>query len=263
MQGNNATDDATDDGRTVKEIRNSDDCVRDVRNPDGTLVAYRDDDEHVVISRGNEPRTRWTKRVPAERTDVEVGDRLWTVPENWTIVAREDRDAVAYGIYEIDETGELIKLSIPTNNHLVDKWYGVKRVGSDLTADAEGSLGTADDVRALADDLEDDEYDHADDPEALRRIADYWEAVETDLQMAEEWVTDEGIQQQRPAPQPLHLDDWTTEFQTRIFRPGEVIGREVDLSGLDTDTSLLLDALRRDGLLPSHYRFRVSLEGQD
>jgi len=253
----------TDDGRTVREIMQSDDCVRSVRNPDGTVVAYRDGDEHVVISRGDEPRTRWTKRVPAERMDVESGDQLWTIPDNWECVARESRDAIAYGIYEIDGSNNMVKLSIPTNNHLVDKWYGVKRVGSGLTADAEGTLGTADDVRALADDLESDDIDHVDDPEALRRIADHWDAVEEDLQMAEHWVAGEGIDQQRPVPQPLHLDDWATEFQTRVFKPGEVIEREVDLSDLDTDTSLLLDALRDDDLLPSHYRFRISLEVSD
>jgi hypothetical protein len=254
------SDDATEDGRTVKEIMQSDDCVRSVRNPDGRLAAYRDGDEHVIVSKGDEPQTRWTKRVPAERTDVEVGDRLWTIPDNWECIARESRDAIAYGIFEIDDTGEIIKLSIPTNNHLVDKWYGVRRVGTDLTADAEGALGAADDVRALADDLECDDIDHVDDPEALRRIADHWDAVEAELQMAEDWVADVGIDQQRPTPQPLHLDDWATEFQTRVFKPGEVIDREVDLSDLDTDTSLLLDALRRDGLLPGHYRFRISLE---
>jgi hypothetical protein len=35
------------------------------------------------------------------------------------------------------------------------------------------------------------------------------------------------------------------------------------MSDLDTDTSLLLDALRDDDLLPSHYRFRISLEETD
>jgi len=253
----------SDDGRTVSEITIGEDCVREVRNPDGSLVAYRDGDEHVVISRGGEPRTRWTKRVPGERTDVESGDHLWTIPDNWECVARETRDAIAYGIYEIGEAGNVVKLSIPTNNHLVDKWYGVKRVGSGLTADAEGAFGTADDVRALADSLESDGRDHVDDPEALRRIADHWDAVEEDLQMAEHWAASEGVDQQRPDPQPLHLDDWATEFQTRIFRPGEVIDREVDLSDLNTDTSLLLDALRDDDLLPSHYRFRISLEVED
>jgi len=253
-------DQTDDDGRTVTEITLSEDCVRKVRNPDGSLVAYRDGDEHMVISRGDEPRTRWTKRVPAERTDVESGDQLWTIPDNWTKVIHESHDHITYGIYEIGGTDSVVKLSVPTNNHLVDKWFGVKQVGSGLTADAEGALGTADDVRALADSLESDGRDHVDDPEALRRIADHWDAVEEDLQMAEHWVADEGIGQQRPAPQPLHLDDWATEFQARVFMPGEVIDREVDLSDLDTDTSLLLDALRDDDLLPSHYRFRISLE---
>ena len=238
----------------------SDDCVRSVNNPDGRLAAYRDGDKHVIVSKGNEPQTRWSKRVPAERTDVEVGEHLWTVPDNWTIVARESRDNIAYGVYEIQETGEHIKLSIPTHNHLVDKWYGVKAVGSGLAAEADGTLGTATDVRDLADDLEAANTDYRDDPEALRRVADNWAAVETDLDKAEHWVTDEGIEQHRPAPQPLRLNNWKIEFQQPIFRPGEVIKREVDLSDLDTDASLLLDLLRSRDLLPSRYTFRISLE---
>jgi len=257
-----ATDDATEELLDKYDAKREGRLVRSY-SADGHLYAYRDGDEHVVVSRGDEPRTRWTDRVPAERTDVDVGEHLWTIPENWELIARENRDAIAYGIFEVGGTDKLVKMSIPTNNWLVDAWYGVKRVGTTLTADADGTLGTADGVRALADDLESDEIDHLDDPEALRRVADHWDAVETELEMAEEHVADEGIEQQRPTPQPLHLDGWMTEFQVRVFKPGEAIDREVDLSDLDTDTSLLLDTLRRDDLIPSHYRFRISLGDDD
>jgi hypothetical protein len=252
-------DDTTDE-RTVTEIMWSDDCVRSVRNPDGRLVAYRDGDAHVVISRGNEPRTRWTKRVPAERTDVESGDHLWTIPDNWECAARESRDHIAYGIYSINGTDNMVKLSIPTNNHLVDKWYAVKAVGRDLAAEADGTLGVAPDVRALADTLETEDMDYRDDPEALRRVADKWDAVVTDLGKAEHWAADEAMEEGRTADQPLQLNDWTIEFQLPIFRPAEVIDREIDLSDLDTDEGLLLDLLRSRALLPSRYKFRVSLE---
>jgi len=255
----------SDDGRTVREIMQSDDCVRSVQNPDGRLAAYRDGDEHVIVSYGNEPRTRWTERVPAERTSVDVDDRLWTIPDNWELIARETQAPVTSGIYDIDGNNKLVKLSIPTNTHLIDKWYGVKNIGTGLAADAEGSLGTAADVRALANEVENDEGTHSDDSEALRRVAESWETINSNLEAAETWVADEGIKQQRTAGQPLHLDDWIIECQVPQFvRPRKAINREVELSDLSTDNSVLLgvlfDLLRDANLVPSWNRFRISLE---
>ena len=71
------------DVKDYNEVRHSEQLVRDVRNPDGTLYAYRDGDEHVVVSRGNEPATRWTRRVPACRAASISAEQLWTIPDNW------------------------------------------------------------------------------------------------------------------------------------------------------------------------------------
>lgn len=75
-------DGGTETIRNYDEVRHSRDDVRNY-SADGHLYAYREGDEHIVVSRGNKPRTRWTKRVPAERDAVLTGEHLWTIPENW------------------------------------------------------------------------------------------------------------------------------------------------------------------------------------
>jgi len=53
---------------------------------DGILTVTRDDetDEHIIKSRGRDPCDQWTRRVPATRTDVDEGEKLWSIPDNWT-----------------------------------------------------------------------------------------------------------------------------------------------------------------------------------
>jgi hypothetical protein len=131
--GNDHDDRAADGGETEirgrREISDGD-LVRDVHNPDGRLYAYREDDEHVVVSRGNEPATRWTRRVRAERTAVAPGIQLWTIPDNWERRLRIDGAGNRrYAVYRIPEEHVDVLVTVPHKCHLVDKWYGVTRVG--------------------------------------------------------------------------------------------------------------------------------------
>lgn len=255
-----------DGGLEVRDYRGdlerSDDLVRSYTTPPGErLYAYRTDDgdHHIVVSRGKEPGDRWEKRVPAERDRVVAGQQLWTIPDNWEKRAHVTRDSIAYGLFTVPETDHWVKLSIPTNDWLGDAWYGVKAVG-DLSVEPVGELGTARDVHEIAREYEAD--GHVESAVAMGKIADNWDAVETDLEMTLEWVRDEGLDQQQPGDQPIRLsDDWELEFhQDRIFRPGEALGREVDLSECEIPDGVLLDELRNAGLIPSYYKFKLGLD---
>lgn len=123
-------DGGTEEIRDSNEVRNSNDDVR-YYSADGYLYAYREDDEHVVVSRGNEPYMRWTKRVPAERGAVLPGEHLWTIPENWRHRARiKGAGESRYAVYHVPETDVDVLVTVPRKNRLVDAWYGVKRVGT-------------------------------------------------------------------------------------------------------------------------------------
>jgi len=250
--------------RDRDEVRGTGDEVRNYR-ADGMLYAYRSDDgdHHIVVSRGREPGDKWEKRVPAERTRVVPGQKLWTVPDNWEHRATSKRDTIAYGLYRVPETGHWVKLSHSTNDRVVDCWYQVKSVG-DLTAEPVGDLGTSHEVRTLASEYV-EEYDAdgvEEDAEALREVAANWTVVEEDLRETTEWVASEGLDELSASGQPVPVDsDWQVEFhQDRVFRPGEALKREMNLSEYEIPLSVLLDELRDAGLLPSYYAFELSLD---
>lgn len=246
--------------RAFDDVRHSDELVRQYRTPPGDrLYAYRSDDgeHHVVVSRGDEPRTRWEQRVPAERDRVVPGQKLWTIPDNWDKRVVSKRDNISYGLFYIPETDVWAKVSIPTNDWLVDAWYGIKSVG-ELTVEPDGDLGNRLDVRDLADKCEGDGAD------LIRAIKNNWDAVEEDLRHALEWVREDGIEQMTHDDQPIPTDrGWHIEFQERISRPGDAIKRQVDLSDYDVPLSVILEDLRDAGLLPSHYRFKLVIDDTD
>jgi hypothetical protein len=123
----------TSEVHSLSEARARDVVVREYV-ADGALYAYRDGEEHVVVSRGREPPTRWTKRVPAERTEVESGEQLWSIPDNWEQrLVVKPVDYLGYAVYRIPETDVDVKVSMPIKDRLVDAWYKVEAVG-ELTA---------------------------------------------------------------------------------------------------------------------------------
>ena len=136
------TDGGTEQIRNADEVRNSNDTVRDI-SADGHLYAYRDGDEHVVVSRGNEMQTRWTKRVPAERDAVLTGERLWTIPDNWQHrVKITESGRHRYTVYRIPETGVDVLVDVSVQS-LRSSWYRIKRVGT-LTATHTGGVAWSD-----------------------------------------------------------------------------------------------------------------------
>lgn len=152
--------------RSATELRRSEELVREY-TADGHLYAYRDGDEHVVVSNGRDPGDVWERRVPAERTHIAPGEHLWTIPENWDVTFRVSG---GYVIYHIPESDVDVMVSTPENCHLVDAWYGVKSVG-DVSVVFDGELSRD---RALAALKNAEEYDYVDASEeaieALREL---------------------------------------------------------------------------------------------
>lgn len=121
------------DPKTRREAE-QDGSLERTYSADGTLRAYRDGDEHVVVSNGRDRSDQWTKRVPAERTHVAPGEHLWTIPDNWEQTYRIDHGDHhnPQRIYRIPETDVEVRVSVPHNNYLVDAWYGVQSVGESV-----------------------------------------------------------------------------------------------------------------------------------
>lgn len=151
--------------------REDDSTVRHYR-ADGTLTVTRDEEtnEHVVKSRGRDRGDKWTRRVPATRTTVESGERLWSIPDNWTQRYKlEAEHGPDKGIYEIPETGDSVLVSLcHKNDYITDAFHLVKKVGSTTwTAHAEV------DQDALSDALTHvNEYSHQF-PDGVRDVLEY------------------------------------------------------------------------------------------
>jgi hypothetical protein len=245
-----------DDVRDLEELRHSRDLVRKY-SADGTLFAYADGDEHVVVCRGKEPGMTWTRRIDATVERPVAGQKRWTIPGNWERRIHSSRDDHARAIYYVPETDTHVKVDLPTNNYLVDAWYRVISVG-DLTVDHVGSVGSAYEVRQLAREY-DDEYDipEADeDVAALRAVEDQWDAVETEAEMAIEWVRDEWLPEAWGAV-PVEVDrNWQRSLPEMYFRPMEAL----NLSEFDTPDEIIRGELREAGLLPARYEVRVGLD---
>jgi len=252
--------------RDFNDIRYSDDLVREYRTPPGDcLYAYRTDDgdHHIVVSRGNEPATRWERRVPATIDRPIPGQKLWSLPDNWDKKAVSEQEAIAYGLFYVPDSDVWTHVSIPTNDWLVDAWYYVNGVG-DIDVDPVGNLGSSYDVRQFANEYEEKYGSEVaeEDVEAIREIASSWDIVEEELELTIDWVQHDGIEQMQSGDQPIHADsDWHIEFhQERIFRPGEMIKQCVDLTEYKIPLSVILDELRDADLLPSPYDFELLLD---
>jgi len=252
-------DDASDEPLAYNDIRHTARLVRDYGTPSGDrLYAYRDGDEHVIISNGSEPNTRWTDRVPAERDRLAPGEQLWTIPDNWEQRVHVTRETIAYGLYYNADLDIWAKISIPTNNWLVDAWYAVKSVG-ELDVETAGDLGSQSDVLAAADDFA--EAGHKDDAEAFREIANNWPEFEREQGMAADWVRSEGLWDSVSGDVSVQLDeDWTAEFQQHIFKATNVLEQATDIDEYDIPAREAVEELRRRDLLPNPYRFRVGID---
>jgi hypothetical protein len=176
-----AQNDTDDEIESLEDLggRDSDRVVR-YYSADGTLYAYRDGDEHVVVSKGSEPADRWIDRVPRMRDAVLPGEELWTIPDNWRLQYRDRQgEHRTDHVYYIPESDCYVRLSVPEKTHLTDAWYSVVEVGGEIEAElAETGVdraalqdlaATLPDVDAVPEDVVDVIQRLADTPERLER----------------------------------------------------------------------------------------------
>lgn len=248
------TDGGTDDIRDSREVRHSDDEVRRY-SADGHLYAYRDGDEHVVVSRGNDPGRRWTKRVPAERDAVLPNQHLWTVPENWDHRVNINGAAEArYAIYHIPATDVDVLVTVPNKNRLVDAWYGVQCVGT-LTVTYDDDIGW----NELAETIETvrDSEDVSDDVvHALETLHRRRQSVERTFAERVNTYAEEALFER--AHEPLSLDGWTVDPWGDSFHVDDLMQDVLDLDNETRDG--VLYELSAATVIPQYPTVRVDVE---
>jgi hypothetical protein len=248
------TDGGTESIRNWHEVQYTDDRVRRY-SADGSLYAYRDGDDHVIVSRGNEPRTRWTERVSADREAVLAGEHLWTIPENWNHrVKIKGAGNRRYAIYHIPQTGVDVLVTVPNKTRLVDAWYGVKRVGK-LTVTYDGGVSwdnlasTIEAVRDI-DRVSDDVVTALETLNRRRRSfeREFAEAVNMD---AKDTLLGHGRD-------PVTVDQWTTDPWGGMLHIDSIVQ---DFLNLDDETiDAVLQHLYEGDVLPYHPTVRVDVE---
>lgn len=101
---------------------------------DGTLTVIRDNEtnEHVIKSNGTDRGDKWEQRVPAIRTSVEVGEHLWSIPDNWSQQYRlKRRSELDKAIYQIPDSGDAVLLKLGDRRvYLADAFHRVEAIGN-------------------------------------------------------------------------------------------------------------------------------------
>jgi hypothetical protein len=248
------TDGGTEEIRDYRSIERSDDEVRSY-SADGHLYAYRDGDEHVVVSRGNEPGTRWTERVPAEREAVLAGEHLWTVPENWEHRVNIRGVAEArYAIYHIPETGVDVLMTVPNKNYLVDAWYGVKRVGS-LTVTYDDEIAW-DELETLIENVRDIEEVSDDAVEALETLHSRRRGFERKFAEDVDMHAEDALFVR--AHEPVLVHEWTADPWGDIFHVDYLVQDFLDVD--DETRDEVLKNLEIRNVIPHYPTVRVDVE---
>ncbi|RNJ22030.1 hypothetical protein [Halosegnis longus] len=247
-------DGGTEQIRGSNEVRRSDDEVR-YYSADGYLYAYHEGDEHVVVSRGNEPQTRWTKRVPAERDAVVAGGHLWTIPENWEHrVKIKGAGQARNAIYHIPETGVDVLVSVPNKNYLVDAWYGVERVGS-LTVSYDDEIGW-DELEVLIETVQDIEEVSDDVADALETLHCRRRSFERKFANEVDTYAERALLED--AHEPVSVQEWTANPWGDIFHIDHLVQNFLDLDNETRDA--VLRNLSEASVLPKYPTLRVDVE---
>lgn len=248
-------DGGTEQIRDSNEVRHSDDEVRRY-SADGHLYAYREGDEHVVVSRGNEPRTRWTKRVPAERNAVLTGEHLWTVPQNWEHRVNIKGAAEArYAVYHIPKTDVDVLVTVPNKNYLVDAWYGVKRVGT-LTVTYDDEIAW-DELETLIEHARDVEEVSDDAVEALETLNRRRRSFEREFSEDVDMYAEEALFER--AHEPVSVKEWTTDpWGKHSFHVDDLVQDFLDLDNKTRDEVLKNPDARN--VIPHYPTVRVDVE---
>jgi len=242
------------DIRDSREVRNSDNAVRHY-SADGHLYAYREDGEHVVVSRGKEPATRWTKRVAAERTAVVAGQQLWTIPDNWDHRLNINGAAESrYAVYNIPETGVDVLVTVPNKNHLVDAWYGVKRVGSlEVSYNDEIAWGELEKIIENAQDIEQVSDDTV---EALETLNRRQRSFERKFAEAVDMYAEEALFERRH--EPVSVQEWAAEPWGDTFKFDDLVQDLLEVGNETRDE--VLKNLEARNVIPHYPTVRVDVD---
>ncbi len=173
-----------------KNALGNNELVRDF-SADGTLFVYRDGDEHVVVSKGREHVDTWAETVPATLSleDVEVGDSLWAIPDNWTEIVRVGSKT----IYEIGAYDGYVEVEKPKKVRLRDADIRVTAVGDDLVTEPTNIEWDWESVENAIGVFEDDKTEHGRLVfNAFTKIGNHTDDIEAEVaEMATEpWVID-------------------------------------------------------------------------
>lgn len=261
---NNKADSPTvlaDGGQEVRDYRDdvqySDAEVRHY-SADGYLYAYREDDEHVVVSRGRDRGDKWTKRVPAERTAVVAGEQLWTLPDNWEHRVNIKGAAESrYAIYHIPETDVDVLVTAPNKNHLTDAWYSVKRVGTlSVTYDDEIDWNELEDNIETVRDIDEVSGDVVD---ALETLHDRRRSFERKFAEGVDMYAEEALFQR--AHEPVSVQGWTTDPWGDIFDVSNLVQDVLDVDNETRDA--VLRELDAANVIPHYPAVRVDVEGRE
>lgn len=251
----------TDDTRDIREIKHSSDEVR-YFSADGALAAYRDGDEHIIVSNGQEPRDKWTKRVPAERETVEKHEKLWTIPSNWNARAAIDAGGMArYRIYSIPETGVDVLVMIPHKCHLADAYYTVSKIG-EMTVTYADSVNP-DPLNNIIDDSE--ELEEVPDIEVnkLKKFKRNCDEFERALESVVNEFAEEAIFGDRFVHEPVGFNGWTTDPWKDTFEIEYIMGDVIDVDVPENRElcSRIIRTLQYDSdVIPSYPKVEIDVE---
>lgn len=253
-EDNDIVTDGGQDIRTRNEVQHTEDEVR-TYSADGTLYAYREGDEHVVVSRGREARDKWTKRVPAERTAVVTGEQLWTIPDNWEKrLAINGAGSSRYAVYRIPETGVDVCVTVPSKNHLVDAWYGIRSVGGlSVTYDDSCDWDALDDCVEVVRDIDEVSDEVVD---ALAELSRRSDSFEREFEAEVNEFAEEALFETRTPGTPS-IEGWTVDPWGDIFVVESLVGEFLDIGG-ETLEGVMMD-LRNENIIPSYPTVKVDV----
>ncbi|WIV67367.1 hypothetical protein [Natrialbaceae archaeon AArc-T1-2] len=251
------TDGGTETIRSRTEVKMHNDDVR-YYSADGHLYAYREGDEHIVVSRGREPRDRWTKRVPAERDAVLTGEHLWTIPDNWQHrVKITFETGSGYAVYHIPETGVDVLVSVPSYTQLVDAWYSVKRVGTlSVTYDDEFAWDKLEDIIETVREREQVDGDVVD---ALERLHRRRRSVEKHFVASVNMYAKQALLCRDH--EPITVRQWTADPWIDIFHAGDSLEEVLDLDNETKDA--VVRHISDRGIIPLYPTVRVDVESDE
>lgn len=234
--------------------------------PSQQFYAYRSKDgtEHICV-RDDDDYGHRVDRIPAVITDPdEIPDKRWTIPDNWNKIVHSSRDMISYGIWYIPEADTHVKASIATNDHVVDCWFGIKSIG-DLTFEPVGSVGSANQFRAAADDLKaDGPAESEKDAEIIRKIAENIDIIRAEAngnaERAGERILERAYEARtdRAHTETVNANfDWELVSQYRIHRFEEFFSHEFHIVSPYMDE--IIRFLRHRGLLPETYSVKIAI----